>query len=93
MTASGRRAGHAEAVLAAVVACPGMTAPEVGDMTGLGHVEAQRRLSDLTRLGRVRHGPPVAVPGRRAMVTWWPATATEGEQTDREPAAEPDPRK
>lgn len=53
VTASGRRSAHVKLVLDAVRAFPGSTAGEIGDGTGLGHVPAQRRLSDLKSKGVV----------------------------------------
>ena len=64
---SGKRVTHAEMVLAWVETAPGLTAPEYGAATELGHIEAQRRLSDLRAKGLVRQGDR---QGR--YVTWWP---------------------
>tara|TARA_Y100000310_G_C20683671_1_gene817628 strand:- start:2884 stop:3252 length:369 start_codon:yes stop_codon:yes gene_type:complete len=46
---TGKAGAHAQIVLRCVKATPGLTAAEIGQRTGLGHVEAQRRLSDLKR--------------------------------------------
>ena len=67
VTGSGKRRTHAEMVLAWVETAPGRTAPEYGAATELGHIEAQRRLSDLRAKGLVRQGDR---QGR--YVTWWP---------------------
>jgi hypothetical protein len=67
VTGSGKRRTHAEMVLAWVTRHPGLVAPYYGTVTGLGHVEAQRRLSDLKARGLVRQG---ARQGR--YMTWWP---------------------
>ena len=69
MNTSGKRATHAQAVLAAVRASPGLTAAHYGDLTGQGHIESQRRLSDLQAKGEVRKGAPIAYEGRR-MASW-----------------------
>lgn len=47
VTGSGKRVAHCATVLAAVRRYPGRTAGELGEVTGLGRVEAARRLSDL----------------------------------------------
>ena len=51
VTASGRRSAHVKLVLDVVRAFPGSTAGEIGKETKLGHVRAQRRLSDLKNDG------------------------------------------
>jgi hypothetical protein len=56
VTQGGKRGAHCAAVLAAVRRYPGRTAGELGEVTGLGRVEAARRLSDLKRLGEVFMG-------------------------------------
>ena len=71
VTRGGKRRTHAEMVLAAVTEHPGETALFYGSLTGLGHIEAQRRLSDLTHKGLVRQGEPVTA-NRRRYVTWHP---------------------
>ena len=53
VTRSGKRSAHVKLVLDVVRAFPGSTAGEIGDGTGLGHVRAQRRLSDLKNDGVV----------------------------------------
>ena len=53
VTGSGRRAAHVKLVMDAVRAFPGSTAGKIGDHTKLGHVRAQRRLSDLKNDGVV----------------------------------------
>ena len=69
ITESGARESHAQQCLRALRERPGMTAGEVGEATGLGHVPAQRRLSDLFRIGDVTQGEPRDYHGR-AQVTW-----------------------
>ena len=49
----------------------GSTVAEIGETTGLGHVPAQRRLSDLKNQGRIVQGPPRQWHGR-SQVTWLP---------------------
>ena len=77
LDASGGRLKHAEMVFAAVCSNRGATAAEIGVITGLGHIEAQRRLSDLKNAHRVRQGAARAcrVKGSR-MVTWYAVEAT-----------------
>ena len=53
VTGSGRRAAHVKLVLDVVRAFPGSTAGKIGEKTKLGHVRAQRRLSDLKNEGEV----------------------------------------
>ena len=64
--------GNRQVVMKAVIDRPGLTAGELGDATGLGHIEAQRRLSDLKNQGLAHQGHARActVKGSR-MVTWW----------------------
>lgn len=45
---------NASIVLNAVMNHPEMTAAELGEITQLGHIETQRRLSDLCKLDKVR---------------------------------------
>lgn len=71
---SGRAASHAAAVLELVKSRPGLTAAEIGRITALGHVEAQRRLSDLKRDGLLEMGARVECPVTGSqMRTWLPA--------------------
>lgn len=73
VTQSGKRASHCDLVLAAVIGQPGMTAGELGDRTGLGRVEAARRLTDLLRLHRVYQGSKrVCASQGTSQMTWWP---------------------
>jgi len=53
ITGSGQRVSQVELCFQHVVDSPGKTAGEIGESTGLGHVRAQRRLSDLKTLGRI----------------------------------------
>ena len=69
VTASGRRLSHAQLVLTTVERNPGRTAKEYGALTLLGHIEAQRRLSDLKNNGEVVMGAPEVYDGSRC-VTW-----------------------
>ncbi len=70
MNASGKRELHRERVLRAVEASPGLTAAHYGDITKLGHIATQRRLSDLENWGEVRKGDRVSYNGR-GMCSWW----------------------
>ena len=72
VTASGRRKTQAELCLDVVLTTPGLTAGEIGQRTGLGHVPAQRRLSDLQSAGKVSKGTARQYSGR-PQVTWWPS--------------------
>ena len=72
VTESGRRQTQAERCLDVVQARPGLTAGEIGELTGLGHVPAQRRLSDLKAAGKVGVGTVRQYLGR-PQVTWWPS--------------------
>jgi len=72
VTASGRRKTQAELCLDVVLTTPGLTAGEIGQRTGLGHVPAQRRLSDLQSAGKVAKGTARQYSGR-PQVTWWPS--------------------
>ena len=71
VTDSGRRKTQAERCLDVVLTRPGLTAGEIGELTGLGHVPAQRRLSDLKASGKVAVGMARQFQGR-PQVTWWP---------------------
>ena len=71
VTDSGRRRTQSERCLDVVLTRPGLTAGEIGELTGLGHVPAQRRLSDLKASGKVAVGMPRQFQGR-PQVTWWP---------------------
>jgi len=71
VTDSGRRRTQAERCLDVVLTRPGLTAGEIGELTGLGHVPAQRRLSDLKASGKVGVGMARQFQGR-PQVTWWP---------------------
>ena len=70
--ASGRRQTHADVCLAVIRRHPGKTAIELGVLTGLGHVRAQRRISDLFNCGLVIQGEPRRSSSGRLAVTWWP---------------------
>lgn len=50
MNREGGARKHGQRVLRALALADGVTAAELGEVTGLGHVEAQRRLSDLARV-------------------------------------------
>ena len=71
VTRSGRRASQMERCLDTVRGSPGLIASEIGAATGLGHVPAQRRLSDLKAQGLICMGPSRKWNGR-PQVTWWP---------------------
>ena len=68
---SGQRKRHIEVVLRAVRQNPGMHARALGIITGLGHIETQRRLSDLKNADSVVQGTSVLTTSGRRMVTWW----------------------
>jgi len=71
VTDSGRRRTQSDRCLDVVQSAPGLTAGEIGERTGLGHVPAQRRLSDLKAAGKVGVGMARQFQGR-PQVTWWP---------------------
>ena len=69
----GTLATHREKVMKAVLSRPGHTAAEIGGMIDLEHVEAQRRLSDLARDGRIyKRGTRKCNVKGSAMMLWWP---------------------
>ena len=70
--ATDRRQTHADVCLAVVRRHPGKTAIELGVLTELGHVRAQRRISDLFNRGLVIQGKPRRSSSGRLAVTWWP---------------------
>ena len=72
VTDSGRRRTQADRCLDVVQTRPGLTAGEIGELTGLGNVPAQRRLSDLKAAGKVSVGTARQYLGR-PQVTWWPS--------------------
>jgi hypothetical protein len=62
---------NARRVFDAVVSFPDSTACELGEITALGHIEAQRRLSDLKRKGIVAQGEvKICNIKNSRMVTW-----------------------
>ena len=71
VTRSGRRASQANRVMDAVRTFPGLTAGEIGTITELGHVRAQRRLSDLKNLDKV-FADGQAKFKRSKQSRWWP---------------------
>lgn len=71
MNRSGKAGRHCQMVLKAVAGHPHCTAGEIGELSGLGHIEAQRRLSDLYRAGEVAKGPKRRCSVKNTtMVTW-----------------------
>ena len=73
ITKSGKRQTQMEWVLKCVQVAPGSTAYEIGIISRLDHIPAQRRLSDLKTLGKVYMDGTKTVNGRR-MKCWWPVT-------------------
>lgn len=71
ITNSGSRQTQMDRCLGIVLGSPGLVAGEIGELTGLGHVPAQRRLSDLKNLGLIIQGTAKQWQGK-AQVTWWP---------------------
>ena len=55
MQKSGKAKIHKAQVLAAVADLQGQTCAEIGEITGLGHIEAQRRVSDLKNDGLIEY--------------------------------------
>jgi len=73
ITASGSRASHCDQIYSVVEAEPGLTAGQIGVMSGYGMHITSRRLADLKNRGRVRQGQPRVFEGSgRRQVTWWP---------------------
>lgn len=71
VTSSGKRQTAADKCLAVVLDRPGLTAGEIGDITQLGHIPAQRRLSDLKAAGQIVMGDRKKYRGSNQS-TWWP---------------------
>ena len=71
VAASGQAKRQKDICLEAVRRHPGRNAKYIGRITELGHVPAQRRLSELKAEGVIRQGDPVRENGR-LMMTWWP---------------------
>ena len=71
MNVSGKTGKHCRIVLEALEQHPLTTAAELGELCGLGHIETQRRLSDLFNAGLVQKemARKCAVNGTR-MRTW-----------------------
>lgn len=55
MQKSGKAAKHKEIVLEFISKNQGATGGEIGEGTGLGHIESQRRISDLKSAGMVEY--------------------------------------
>lgn len=55
MQRSGKAKAHRLMVLAVLEKEQGLTGPEIGRLSGLGHIEAQRRISDLKNAGMVEY--------------------------------------
>ena len=73
INASGSRASHCDQIYSVVEAEPGLTAGQIGVMSGYGMHITSRRLADLKNRGRVRQGQPRIWEGSgRKQVTWWP---------------------
>jgi len=70
ITQNGRRITIMKQCLWYVARNPGLTAGEIGEGTGLGHMRVERRLSDLKNKGVLTQGTPRSWNGR-PQVTWW----------------------
>ena len=70
ITRSGRRQTLCDICFDCLSENPGLTAGEVGDKTGLGHLRVWRRLSDLKNQGWIKQGEPKKWEGSM-QVTWW----------------------
>lgn len=69
--ASGRIPRNQNSVMEALRAYPGSTAGELGKYTGLGRVEAARRLSDMAKAGLVLRGESrVCTVQNNRQLTW-----------------------
>lgn len=74
VTTSGRRAVQQHAVLAAVMAHPGLTSRELAQAAGMDRYVVARRLPELEAAKRVRKGEARECRvSKRLAVTWWPA--------------------
>jgi hypothetical protein len=62
---------NASIVLCSVANNPESTAAELGEFTKLGHIETQRRLSDLCKKGRVFKSPPRKCSVKNSNMTTW----------------------
>lgn len=72
MNATGKRFSHQKIVGDYVENYPGLTAAEIGDISGLGQHEASRRLPELVGI-RVQRGVQRKCKIKGSMmVTWWP---------------------
>ena len=58
MEKSGKATIHRSMVVEAICNSQGSTAAEIGEKTGLGHIEAQRRISDLKNKGLIEYREP-----------------------------------
>lgn len=74
---SGRRKSIADICFEAVKNHEGLTAGEIGEATGLGHMKVWRRLSDLKRQGRIEMGAPHPWNGTQ-QATWWLSSRDQG---------------
>ena len=73
INSSGRRLTHSLTVLRLIQLAPGRTTGEIGDSSGLGHMETRKRLSDLKNQGKICMGEPRVWEGSgRKQSTWWP---------------------
>ena len=78
INASGSRASHCDQIYSVVEAEPGLTAGQIGVMSGYGMHITSRRLADLKNRGRVRQGQTRVFEGSgRRQVTWWPVEVIE----------------
>lgn len=78
VTASGKRRTHGQRVVDAVLTHPGLVGTEVGEATGLGQIEAMRRLADNHRTDRNPGGVLAQGEARKGLhgtleVSWWRA--------------------
>ena len=71
MNRSGKAARHCDLVLSALRDTPNSTAGEIGQLTELGHVEAQRRLSDLLKARRVVKGAKRRCSVKQTNMVMW----------------------
>jgi len=73
INADGSRQTHAATILAIIRNSPGLTTGEVGEASGLGQMEARKRLSDNKNAGLIRSGRSRVWPqSGRQQSTWWP---------------------
>jgi hypothetical protein len=74
MNESGSRETHVRKVLKIVTDQPGLITGEIGELSGLGHMETRKRLSDLKNKELIYQGKSrVWEHTKRNQASWYPA--------------------